>query len=151
MRTMASRGLRIFGSGTSCTCSFSLPIQQTAFIRTPLRLVKLCAFGKPRVSLGLGMIAGLTEENLLRMTMNAAGAMRLPYGCGRLACLKERFEAAKILSDHKIRVFSEQGGETTTKGAGGSAVVDFRSDKRTAVLRIRAKLHRARRLDVRIG
>src|SRR5258705_10139333 len=35
--TTASRGLSIVGSGTSWTCIFSLPIQQTAFIESSFR------------------------------------------------------------------------------------------------------------------
>src|ERR1700732_3512746 len=74
MRTIASRGLRIFGSGTSCTCIFSLPIQQTAFIFNLLLL-------SHQESTGLGSFAyrgllrtrhilPLAEKDLLNATMN---------------------------------------------------------------------------------
>src|SRR6185312_1527841 len=62
MRTIASRGLRILGSGTVSTLIFSVPIQQTAFMPTSFFLPALHASLHHAGSTGPAPMRGLPPQ-----------------------------------------------------------------------------------------
>src|SRR5438045_5101812 len=59
--TIASRSLRIFGSGTSTTSTFCLPIQQLAFIQSSLGLSRTRRARSIEPRVGYDDVAGFND------------------------------------------------------------------------------------------
>src|ERR1041385_8826476 len=102
MRTMASRGFRIFGSGTFSTLTSLRPIQQTAFIISSLTGAAapdrraLCCF---RFRLSPHAAGGARLER--------AWTVRLACRGGDLAGLEYRFHPAKVFANGVGGVLAE--------------------------------------------
>src|SRR5262245_11389260 len=111
MRTTASRGLRIFGSGTLSTWTFPLPSQHTAFMVLSSSVCKASRGRQPPDEHHLNIIRGLTPP--ARRCRNAcstpAGTLALH---GRdLAGLHQLFEPAQVVADLLARLLAEHPGD----------------------------------------
>src|SRR5437588_6259190 len=90
MRTIASRAFMIFGSGTSRTSSFVVPIQQLAFMT-----------GESLGSCG-GLCFALQEQPPCERAFGCA------FGAHDFARLDDLFEATQVVLHLLDRLFAEQ-------------------------------------------
>src|SRR5215207_7808248 len=138
--TIASRLLRIFGSGTCSTRTSFLPCQQFALMTSPLfcrpLLLKL-----PR--------AQTDAERLRRPLLGVALTHQRPVGDDHLAQLDDLLEAAQVDLHLRARVFAEELREERARRAARRAVVEPDVDDRAAPADRRLEAHRARGLDLR--
>src|ERR1044071_964453 len=138
--TIASRLLRIFGSGTCSTRTSFLPYQQFALITSPLffrpLLLKL-----PR--------AHPDAERLRRPLLGVALADERPVGGDDLAQLDDLLEAAQVDLHLRVRVFAEELGEERADGAARRVVVEPDVDDRAAPPDRGLEAHGAGGLDLR--
>src|SRR5215207_1829327 len=114
--TIASRLLRIFGSGTCSTRTSFLPYQQFALITSPLccrpLLLKLPA-------------ADADPERLRRPLLGIALAHQRPVGDDHLAELDDLLEAAQVGLHLPVRVLAEELREERAQGAARRVVVEL--------------------------
>src|SRR5215218_8651336 len=115
---MASRALRISGSGTVWTSSLLRPIQQLALISA------LPALGPPR---------------LLRDQAAGPGALRAALGPDHLARLQHLLEAAQVVGDLLPRLLAEQPGDGVADRPGRRLVRQFDAHLGAAPARRRAE------------
>src|SRR5215207_10450561 len=138
--TMASRLLRIFGSGTCSTRTSFLPYQQFALITSPLfccpLLLKLSR-------------AHADAERLRRPLLGVALTHQRPVGDDHLAQLDDLLEAAQVDLHLRARVFAEELREERADRAARRVVVELDVDDRAAPADRRLEAHRARGLDLR--
>src|SRR4051794_12644221 len=116
--TIASRLLRIFGSGTCSTRTSFLPYQQFALISFPLILPSLL-LKLPRAR------ADANAEWLRRPLLGVALAHQRPVGDDDLAQLNDLLEAAQVDLHLRVRVFAEELGEERADDAGRRVVVEL--------------------------
>src|ERR1044071_687531 len=140
--TIASRLLRIFGSGTCSTRTSFLPYQQFALITSPLffrsLLLKL-----PRAR------AQADAERLRRPLLGVALADERAGGGDDLAQLDDLLEAAQVDLHLRVRVFAEELGEERADGAARRVVVEPDVDDRAAPPDRGLEAHGAGGLDLR--
>src|SRR5579864_2154040 len=146
---MASRGLRIFGSGTVSTRTSSLPYQQSAFISLVSRTWDNCLLAHNPLRAHLLVGTAVTAGRLDHGGDLGAAAMRLPVGGGDFAGFHKFFEAAQILANLLLRFFSEEHGESYAQLARGRPVEQLNPHFRTASLWAWLEPHRALVLDLR--
>src|SRR5919107_1650244 len=139
--TIASRLLRILGSGTCSTLTSFLPYQQFAFIKSPL-------FDCPTLLLKLPA-AESDAERLRRPLLGVALARQSPVGRDDLAQLDDLLEAAQVDLHLPVRVFDAELREERADGPARRAVVELDVDDRAAPADRRLEAHRARGLDLR--
>ena len=128
MRTIASRGLRIFGSGTFSTWTFFVPCQQFALHDCTPASVSSCFGGSGR----------------LRRTPQA-GAV----GDRNLSRLEQLLEAAQVVADLLFGLFAEQPGDAAAEAAGGRLVFEAHAHLGAARARRGLELDRAAVLNLR--
>src|SRR5215207_1452028 len=138
--TMASRLLRIFGSGTCSTRTSFLPYQQFALITSPLYCRPLLL--KPPA-------AQTDAERLRRPLLGVALARQSPVGRDDLAQLDDLLEAAQVDLHLPVRVFAQELREERADGPARRVVVEPDVDDRAAPADRRLEAHRARGLDLR--
>src|SRR5918911_1749016 len=108
-RTMASRRLRIWASGTSRTSTRLMPIQQFAFMPSP--------------AAGVGdlTLLGWAGVVLVELVLGAAPE-RAAVRAGDLARLDDLLEPAKGIADLLVRLLTEHLGDHRAEGSAGRGV-----------------------------
>src|SRR3712207_3019772 len=139
--TIASRLLRIFGSGTCSTRTSFLPYQQFAFITPPLSLSAAAELPRGR--------APPDAERLRRPLLRVTLARQRAVGDDDLPQLDDLLEAAQVGLHLPIGVLAEELGEEGADGAARRAVVEPDVDDRPAAADRGLEAHRARGLDLR--
>src|SRR2546423_4301160 len=115
MRTIASRGFRILGSGTSSTRTSVLPYQQVAFIEnSPFVLLRWAA----RQATTRGSEFCLRPNEIVVFAGCTAGpSSRLAFSARDLASFNKLLETVQIHVDLLFRVFTKKLGHGGPKNA----------------------------------
>src|SRR5829696_854847 len=135
-RTMASRALRILGSGTSRTSRLVLPIQQLARM-SELRSVRVSG----------GRSADRFGRALLEQPARA-GALGAALGADHLAGLQHLLEPAQVVADLLLGLLPEQLGHDLAERAPGRVVAELDPDLGAVAAGGRGEGDRARVLDL---